>query len=159
MYAIAFDLDGVIADWSHRLPLIQPTNGMVSDWHSFYEAMPDDPTLPGAVVYNLLANQSAMIQQAVIAKALNIDIPCVDVLTCRPEKMRAVTLEWFERNGLMLPRAMHMRADDDDRPHAEIKVEMWRQHYESDELLGIFEDNAAAIAAFKELGVATFHVA
>lgn len=157
-YVILWDIDGCIADWSHRLPLIQPPIGMVADWHSFYEAMPHDRTLPGAVIWNLLANQAAMIQKAVAEKALDMDYPVLDVLTCRPNKMRAVTVDWFERNGLMLPRAMHMRADDDNRPHHVIKTEIYREHYEGKEdVLCVVDDNAETIAAFRALGIPACH--
>ena len=162
-YCILWDLDGCIADWSHRLHYIN--NGETfpqqkrENIDAFYAAMPDDPVMPGAAIWNLLANQAAMIQKAVIAKALNVDYPVCDILTCRPEKMRAVTLDWFERNGLMLPRALHMRADDDNRPHHEIKLEMYRQHYAGkEEVLAFYDDNADTIAAFKALGITCYHV-
>lgn len=173
-YVLLFDIDGCIADWSHRLhhieitkiegnqpidirPIMDPKP--YADWDAFYAAMPDDPVLPGATIWNLLANQAAMIQKAVIAKALNIEYPVCDILTCRPEKMRAVTVDWLERNGLMLPRALHMRADDDNRPHHEIKLEMYRQHYAGkEEVLAFYDDNADTIAAFKALGITCYHV-
>lgn len=147
-YVIAFDIDGVLADWSHRV------GNMKTDPEAFYEAMPRDPTLPGAVLWNLLANQAAMLQKAIQERQLDIDWPALDILTCRPEKMRSVTLEWFERNGLMLPRAMHMRADDDDRLHSEIKLEMYRNHYEGkEEVVGLFDDNTETVEIFRGVGV------
>ena len=153
-YAILWDLDQCIADWSHRLPLREAGN-----WTDFYAEIPNDPTLPGAVLWNLLANQARMLEQAVIQKALNIDYPVLDVLTCRPERMREATVKWFEDNGLLQPRVMHMRRDDDIRPPQEIKVEMWRKHYEGvEEVLALFEDNADTIEAFREIGITCYHV-
>ena len=164
-YAIIFDLDGCLADWSHRLHYIEIKGPVMdpkpnADWDAFYDAMPDDPVLPGAVLYNLLVNQSRFLQRQVALGKGSFDVPVVDILTCRPEKMRAVTESWFERNGLLKPRAMHMRADDDDRPHAEIKLEMYRQHYlGKEEVIAVFDDNPDIIAAFRSAGVMAYHVA
>jgi FMN phosphatase YigB (HAD superfamily) len=46
-YIILFDIDGVLADWSHRLHLEKGSD-------EFYAAMQDDPILPSTVIYNLM---------------------------------------------------------------------------------------------------------
>ena len=177
-YALIFDIDGCIADWSHRLHYIRDfeVKGMRAlgglqvnqdrwyplpnpDLDAFYAAMPDDPVLPGAVIYNLLVNQSRYLHRQVSLGKVSAEWPAVDVISCRPEKTRAVTVEWFERNGLLQPRAMHMRADDDDRPHAEIKLEIYKEFYLGrEEVVALFDDNAETIAAFREVGVPCYQV-
>lgn len=161
-YVLLFDIDGVLADWSHRLHFIKRQNWQdifLPDWDAFYAAMPDDPVLPGAIIYNLLVGQSRFLHRQVSLGKAACEYPVVDCVTCRPEKMRCVTVDWFERNGLLQPRVIHMRRDDDMRPHHEIKVEIWKKHYERVEtVLAIFDDNAETIAAFKELGVTAYHV-
>lgn len=154
-YAILFDLDGVIADWRRRLQ--HRDNG---DWETFYKEMPYDELLPaGAVVYNLMATQCRILGHAIHEKGLDADVPMVDIVTCRPEKMRSVTVAWLVSNGLVMPRNLHMRPDDDERPHHEIKADMYRQFYQKrgESVLVLFEDNTETIEAFEKLGVPCVH--
>ena len=174
-YVILFDLDGVIADWSHRLPYIQlnkldadtpidlsPANDPkpYADWDAFYAAMPDDPIIEaGATLYNLLATQCLVLGHAIREKQIEADTPFIDLISCRPEKMRQVTLDWLNKNELIMPRNLHLRADNDDRPHWRIKLDMYEQFYEGREtVLVVFEDNAETIAAFRGMGITCYQV-
>jgi hypothetical protein len=157
-YALLFDLDMVLADWSHRLPLIQQEP---PDREAFYAAMPADPPIPaGVVLYNMLITQAQIIGHAIQAgNVQGAEVPFVDVLTCRPERTREVTMQWFVDNGLLAPRAMHMREDLDVRPHHLIKLDMYRKHYDGkEEVLVLFEDNADTIKAFRDIGITVYQV-
>jgi hypothetical protein len=154
-YAILFDLDGVIADWRRRLHYRDE-----GDWDRFYAEMQYDEPLPGgAIVYNLLAMQCRLLGRGIHEKGLDVDVPMVDIVTCRPEKMRATTVAWLASNGMVMPRNLHMRPDGDERPPAEIKLDMYRQFYaDRESVLALFEDNAETIAAFEAIGIACLHV-
>ena len=150
-YVLLFDIDGVIADWSAHYHLINQ-----GKHDEYYAAVANFPVLPaGATVYNLLATQCRLLgnilQQDSKAQS---DIPFVDIVTCRPEKMRATTLTWLTAHGMIMPRNLHMRADDDRRPHAQIKLDMYRQFYEGKEaVICLFEDNLETIKVFQAAGV------
>ncbi len=157
-YVFLVDLDGVMADWSHRLPLIHQEQ---PDWEAFYAAMPADPVIPaGCVLFNFLVTQSQIIGHAIAAGNVHgAEVPFVDVVTCRPERTRQVTMEWFTANGLLAPRHMHMREDMDTRPHHIIKLDMYRQHYDGkEEVLVLFEDNTDTIKAFRDIGITVYQV-
>ena len=157
-YVFLWDIDMVLADWSHRLPHIQKEP---QDWPAFYEAMPNDPVIPaGAVLLNLLITQCQILGHAVVGgNVLGAEIPFIDVITCRPERMRQTTMEWFVKNELLAPRTMHMRADLDTRPHHVIKMEMYEKFYKGkEEILVVFEDSPETIKAFRNEGITVYQV-
>ena len=99
------DLDGTVADCSHRLGFIQPPVGSKKDWVSFLdpEFIKKDTPIPAAVrcVRKLLSQPNVLVY----------------FLTGRPEKTRQVTEEWLcthisPENGSPLL----MRGDADYRP-------------------------------------------
>jgi hypothetical protein len=152
-YVFLWDIDGVLADWNHRL--------MCCDRDEFYARMKDDPPIPaGVVIYNMLVTQAQIIGHAVQhGKLENAEIPYVDVMTCRPRSTAQITYEWFQANGLLMPRAIHMREDDDHRPHKEIKMDMYERYYkDKEEVLVLFEDNIETIKAFRDIGITVYQV-
>ena len=98
-----FDVDGVLADVRHRLPLVE---GRPKRWAAFFDAAPDDPPLAQGV-------------QLARASAEDCDVV---YLTGRPERCRADTLAWLERHGL--PKGtLSMRRTRDFRPSRVAKLE------------------------------------
>ncbi|CAK0755435.1 conserved hypothetical protein [Gammaproteobacteria bacterium] len=153
-YVIVWDLDGCIADWAHRVPLLE-----AKDYDAFYAAMSkDEPIAAGAVIYNLLATQSMVLGHAIQEAKLEADIPFVDIITCRPEHVRHKTEKWMEDNGIIAPRSMHMRANNDNRPHVEIKMEIYRKRYREGEVLAVFDDSPEIVEAWRKAGVACYQV-
>ena len=152
-HVVLFDLDGVIADWSHRLPL-----GVGTD--EFYAAMPNDaPIEAGCTIFNYLVMHCAMVNNEIVAKNIGMEMTFVDIISCRPNKMRQTTVDWLSANDLFMPRNLHLRADNDDRPHWRIKLDMYEQFYKGREnVLVLFEDNAETIAAFRGEGVCCYQV-
>lgn len=91
-----FDIDGVLADVSHRLHFVATSP---KDWDAFFCAAADDPPLEQGVA---LARESAK----------DCDVVYV---TGRPERCRDDTLAWFARHGL--PQGeLSMRSGADRRP-------------------------------------------
>lgn len=79
--AVVFDVDGVLADASHRQHLLDWPH---RDWDAFFEACGDDAVIEP--VSSLLS-------------VINPDHTIV-LLTARPLRVRAQTMKWIEQAGL-----------------------------------------------------------
>ena len=101
---IAFDIDGVLADATHREHHLARRP---KDWDAFFAAAVDDP----AIETGRTALRSAAERDSVI------------LVSGRPERLRSVTVDWLQRHGFGAP-PMYLRADDDRRPAAAVKSEI-----------------------------------
>ena len=79
--AAIVDIDGVLADASHRQWHL---DGPVRDWVGFFAAAGGDALLG---------------DHAELVRCLDADLQVV-LLTARPFRLRALTLEWIEHHGL-----------------------------------------------------------
>lgn len=153
-YAFLFDIDGVLADCSKSIHHYNAGN-----IQEFHKEMAMFPIIhAGVVLYNFLVTQAQIIGHAITHGNIEgAEVPFVDLITARPERMRQTTMEWFESNGLLAPRNLHMRADDDFRDPSTIKLEIYHKHYfAKEEVLMLFEDNAETIRAFRDLGITCY---
>lgn len=102
---ILVDIDGTIADCTHRLHHIQKRP---KDWDAFFAATADDrPIMP------------------VVAMVACLRVRPNTVVFCsgRPERTRDMTIAWLRRHGLpTVP--LYMRADDDRRDDQILKREL-----------------------------------
>lgn len=105
---VIVDIDGTVADCSHRLHMIR---GPKKDFDGFHRACPADP--PIGPVVRLVA-------------ALAEDQHALLFVTGRPESSRAETEAWLDRHGLR-PDMLLMRADGDYRPDYEVKLDALRE--------------------------------
>jgi hypothetical protein len=110
---IVFDIDGVVADARHRLHLIHQN---ARDYDLFYKRVVDDLVLePGRKLYKEWEPTHEILW-----------------LSGRPERTRQDTGRWLQANGmgssLVVPFKNHLilRADDDFRPPAALKLERIR---------------------------------
>lgn len=118
-----FDIDGVLADVSHRLHFLD-----VHRWERFFAAADADPLLDEG------------------AKRLRAAQAEHDVvyLTGRPERNRRLTERWLAAHGL--PTApLHMRADDDLRPARYVKREVLRELSRTRRIASIIDDDPAVV--------------
>lgn len=103
---VLFDLDGTLADNSHRQSFVR---GEKKDWDAFFGAQEQDiPNTPVVALYEALLSSG------------QFDII---VVTARPERYREVSERWFASNGIPLKR-MIMRTDGDRRSDQVIKQEI-----------------------------------
>jgi len=108
---IICDIDGTLADISHRVGYVTGTH---RDYDKFY-----DPAL--------------MIHDGVFEDIVNVINILSDVgetiVMCsgRPEKCRDVTEEWLETAGIYDHVRLYMRPDNDTRPDHVIKLELLHQ--------------------------------
>jgi len=94
---ILFDLDGTLADNSHRQHFLVDDK---KDWDAFFEAQDrDTPNGPIVTLYRILVESQKH---------------DVFVVTARPERYRLKTERWFEDHEIPLAR-MLMRIDGDRR--------------------------------------------
>ncbi len=101
-----FDIDGVLADVSHRVHFLQCHP---ADWRSFFDAAQDDVPLPEGMA---LSSEAAKDCDVVY-------------LTGRPERCRSQTEHWLSTHGF--PQGpIVMRSDGDHRPARRAKPPLLR---------------------------------
>lgn len=136
------DIDGTIADNSHRLHHIQkcPKN-----WDAFFAEVGGDKPIPHMV--RLLDD----LQQYWVRFVY---------VTGRPERCRRDTERWLDRNDLPIGEEMYMRADGDRRPDYIVKKEMLdRLLAEGWTPIMAFVDRDSVVAMWRENGVPCAQVA
>lgn len=140
--AFIFDIDGTIADCSHRLEHIKKDN---PDWDTFYSLCVNDK--PIDYVCHLMR---------VLAR--NFEIVFV---TGRSEKFRKHTVEWLKSQfGSFVDYCLFMRPDGDHRPDYELKKEIYKKHIKDNfDVLGVFEDRDQVVKMWRELGLTCYQVA
>lgn len=130
---VVVDIDGVVADVSHRLHLLdrQPRH-----WDEFFAAAADDPPLPEGV---------ALVQGLPAGHDL-----CW--LTGRPERNRALTEQWLTRHG-MPAGPLLMRPDRDRRPARQAKRDHLRTLRRTRAIALVVDDDPTVIAMLAEEGL------
>ena len=146
---IAFDIDGTLADISHRLHFIE---GSKKDWDSFYANMADDKPIQGMVD---------------ICNALWAAGHPIVFITGRPEKYRELTVDWLSKQFMPLFKylvdinvALHMRKDGDRRPDVEVKKEIYEDlKAKGVDVVMAFEDRSRVVQMWRDAGVRCLQVA
>ena len=96
MKCYLFDIDGTIANLSHRLPHIQKEP---KDWDSFFEACTEDAPIPHMVeIANRLAGHCEIVY-----------------VSGRSDQVRSSTVWWLATHGLPSGK-LYMRKAGDHRP-------------------------------------------
>ena len=138
-----FDIDGTLADGSHRIHHIVRTDGQPKDWDTYFAAMRDDtPIVP--------------IQR--LANALSV---CYDIIyvSGRPEEYREHTETWLAKHG-MPPGQLYMRPLADRRDDNIIKIEILAQiKQEGFFPIMAFDDRNRVVKAWREVGICCAQVA
>ena len=134
---IIFDLDGTLADASHRMHHI---SGPVKDWDAFYAACVDDkPIMP--IIDTLHTYLFAGDDD-------------IEIWTGRSEIVRAETLRWLDNNLYPFGRwQLRMRGAKDRRPDWQVK-EGWLMSLPVDEWPSlVFEDRSQVVAMWRRQGI------
>lgn len=150
---VVFDLDGTLADATHRLGHIQKTP---KDWDAFFEACVDDTPIKPMVA--LLRNLQAR------------DYVHIEIWTGRSDQVRVQTEEWLVRNGILTWRGsphekfgingLRMRKQGDHRSDVEIKREWLHERRAAGiDVRLAFEDRDRVVAMWREEGVICNQVA
>lgn len=145
MKTIVFDIDGTLADLSHRIKYLE---GEKKDWDSFYGRVDEDEVI----------EEIAQIFVCYVCwMAPSNKVICI---TGRPERTKEATLKWFKEKIGFVPDELYMRKDRDWRPDVEIKKEwvekLQKQGYE---FQLAFEDRDRVVKMYRDLGIKCCQVA
>ncbi len=102
---VIFDLDGTLADITHRLHYIKGEGK--KDWDAFHAACMDD-----APIHELIA----------VAKTVSEVFP-IHIVSGRTDTVRLQTSHWLNANGVPA-KTLWMRKAGDYRPDYEVKLEI-----------------------------------
>jgi hypothetical protein len=146
MRCYLFDIDGTLADCSHRLPHIQKTP---KDWDAFFAACwQDKPIIHIIDLMKAVQNEEAIV-----------------VVSGRSDVCRADTVEWLRRYTNLdwnegAPPDVYMRCAGDHRPDHIVKSELldqiladgWRP-------IMVFEDRTRCVEMFRARGIPCAQIA
>lgn len=139
------DIDGTIADLSHRLHFIEKEP---ADWDGFFAACPDDKPIHEVIdTINQLGESAVLI-----------------MVTGRSERCRVQTEKWLNLyiNGW---NGLYMRADGDHRHDDVIKAELLDEIVADKrisslaDITGVFEDRQQVVDMYRAKGLRVFQVA
>lgn len=132
------DIDGVLADPSHRLHLIE---GKPKNWRGFFNLARSDAPLDRGV--------------SLVTDLVNKGITIVYV-TGRPDYLRGPTTRWLEEQGLPV-EALYMRGKGDFRPNPEVKLELYRELRGEFDIEVIVDDDERVIELLGGAGFPVLH--
>lgn len=133
-----FDLDGTLADLSHRKHFIE---GDQKDYDAFYDACDED--LP---ILNIIE----------IAKELDGKNDII-IVSGRSDRVRKKTIEWLDKHEIF-PKALYMRKHGDHRPDDEVKLEILSLLNKED-IIAVFDDRDRVVKMWREQGLTCLQVA
>ena len=127
-----FDVDGVLADVTHRLHHLR---ARPQRWERFFQAADRDPLL---------------VEGAERLRAALVDHD-VTYLTGRPERTRRLTERWLARHDLPT-YPLIMRDDHDGRPARWMKREVLRRLSATRDVVSVLDDDPAVVAVLEADG-------
>jgi len=137
------DIDGTIADLSHRLHFIQRDK---PDWNAFFRACVDDLPIQEVIdTVRLLSEGGAEIL----------------LLSGRSELVRFETLQWLQKFNVPCD-ALFMREEGDHRQDNIVKGEFLDdlfEKWEKNDIRGAFEDRKQVVDMYRARGLRVFQVA
>lgn len=137
-----FDIDGTLADISHRLHFIK---NKPADWRAFFAACTQDEPIPEVIN---------------VARALGAFNDIV-YLSGRSEEVRQETLDWMIEERLPCG-ALYMRESDDHREDSVLKAEYLEDLFIKHgrlQIAGVFEDRKQCVDMYRAKGLRVFQVA
>lgn len=142
---IIVDIDGTIADCSHRLHYIK---GEKKDWNSFFKACEDDKPIQNVldIINNLALNYNLIF------------------ITGRSSICKEETKHWLGERILVNGYTILMRNQGDFRPDDEVKPELLNNFLEEsklgkDVIQMVFEDRNSMVKKWREMGLTVAQVA
>lgn len=152
MKYIVFDIDGVLADCSHRLHYIQ---GEDKDYDKFYskeELWKDKPIKAGMNILDALHRFEVMRDNPRLTEFYGEVI----FITGRNESCRDTTYSWLYNNILERGTVYHklyMRPENDYRPAHEVKKDLIEKHIGFENILFAFDDDVMVSEMYNRHGV------
>lgn len=141
MKVYLFDIDGTIADLSHRLHHIQSTP---KDWDSFFAGCASDVPIPHIIE---MARDLAFAGKGVV------------YVSGRSDQCRKQTRAWLGNHGLP-PGPLYMRKEGDHREDNQVKGELLdRLRADGYEPIMAFDDRNQVVKMWRERGIPCAQVA
>jgi uncharacterized HAD superfamily protein len=138
--AVIFDIDGTLADASHRVHFLQ---GVKKDWDGFFAGQSEDTVRENVVsILNMYFENGIEII----------------LLTGRGEQFRQVTADWLNRNDIYY-NSLIMRPLGDKTDDHILKIDEIKKIQMSFEVVGFFEDRKRICDAARAHGLDVFQVA
>lgn len=134
-----FDLDGTLADISHRLHHIQQDK---PNWDAFFAACTEDEPINEiiTILKNLTGNH------------------LIHIVTGRNEDVREETEAWLTKHRIHVD-GLHMRKSGDRRPDIVVKYEWLQKFPHAGEIACVFEDRQGVVDMWREEGLICCQVA
>ena len=132
MRSVVFDIDGVLADASHRQHFLEQRP---KDWDGFFAAVGDDDVIE--------EGRARMLAAAADAEVV--------LVSGRPERTRTATRRWLADHGMGTPRLM-LRADSDYRLAPVVKAELLTSCEQGGDIVAIIDDDVAVVKALAAMG-------
>ena len=138
---VVFDIDGVLADPTHRLPYIMRPE---PDWDTFF---------------SLVAQDTPRMREIEILRVLSNHVG-IALLTGRSDQCMQPTVDWLRAHKVPWA-SIWMREKGDHRPDYIIKPELLRKFQASqeigdDDILAIFEDRSGVVQSWRNMGFLAF---
>ena len=136
-----FDLDGTLADCTHRLKYIQDK---VKDWDKFHKECVND--LPIEYTIDMLNHLA--------------DSEDITIVTGRNDSVRAETEAWLAKHDVHYTW-LAMRTSEDRRLDYVFKkewLEGYRKDFPEDDIIGVFEDRQQVVDMWREEGLICYQV-
>ena len=150
-----FDIDGVLADCSHRLKYIQ---GEDKDYDKFYsdeEILKDKVLKNGQMLFNAISHSISenYRNKFFYGKTNEFNKVQIAFITGRNESCRITTEEWFWDNIANVAINLYMRPENDYRPAHEVKEILIEKHIGFENILFAFDDDDEINEMYKKHGV------
>lgn len=129
---VIFDLDGTLADISHRLDLI-----LDKKWDESMEKIPMDK----------LVGDICQLYQMCVNSGYNIAI-----VTGRSEKFMDLTIDWLRKNFIFWDE-IHFRKYDDKRSDVQVKQDIYNDFFQERKILFVVEDRDKVVSMWREIGI------
>lgn len=133
------DIDGTIADTTHRQHFVEVAPGERKDWHGFFEAMDTDPVREDV--------------RKMLIDHYNNGATVV-FMSGRPDNYKDRTLEWLEKNALSFAFTLMMRKASDSRDDTIVKKEMLDMYFpDKSKIISVIDDRPSVIRMWRENGL------
>lgn len=137
------DLDGTIADITHRLHYIKAPDGK-KDWKGFFSGIPLDTVRQDV--------------REILLDFYNKGHTII-FLSARPDTYKKETLMWLEKNCLTFAFTLIMREARDKRPDTEVKKDMLDRYFPDRSVIHtIIDDRPSVIRMWREEGLSVMDV-
>ena len=138
--AYIFDIDGTLADCTHRLGYILKDK---KDWDIFHRSADKDTPI------------RETIECAKALKRIGYEIL---IVTGRPESSRIITRQWLLENGIDFS-GLYMREEWNHVPDFILKKDIYENEIRDKyEILGVFEDRKSVVEMWRSLGLRCYQV-